>query len=142
MLNEIIIGVSMKLNATFGEQYKIYQNDVEQGLQQPCFYLAVLNPTITPLTGQRYMSRNPLDVQYIPSDDAKKSELYTVGWALMDALEYINLPDGTLLRGTSRNIEEVDGHLHCFVTYSLPLCKRVEETAMETLNVAVGTEKG
>lgn len=142
MFNEIIIGVSMKLNATFGEQYKIYQNDVEQGLQQPCFYLAVLNPTIAPITGRRYMSRNPLDVQYIPADDAKKSELYTVGWELMNALEYINLLDGTLLRGTSRNIEVVDGNLHCFVTYSLPLYKPVEETAMETLNVAVGTEKG
>lgn len=39
MINEIIKGVSMKLNATFGAGYKIYQNDVEQGFKEPCFSL-------------------------------------------------------------------------------------------------------
>lgn len=29
----------MKLNATFGAGYKIYQNDVEQGFKEPCFSL-------------------------------------------------------------------------------------------------------
>ncbi|MFQ9772239.1 MAG: hypothetical protein ACLRX4_12285 [Oscillospiraceae bacterium] len=29
MLNEIIKGISMALNAAFGDGYKVYQNDVE-----------------------------------------------------------------------------------------------------------------
>ena len=37
MLNEIIKGISMALNAAFGDGYEIYQNDVEQGLKEPCF---------------------------------------------------------------------------------------------------------
>lgn len=37
MLNEIITGISQKLNATFGDGYEIYENDVEQGLEEPCF---------------------------------------------------------------------------------------------------------
>lgn len=49
MINEIIKGVSMKLNATFGAGYKIYQNDVEQGFKEPCFFIAVLKPDISPL---------------------------------------------------------------------------------------------
>lgn len=47
MINEIIKGVSMKLNATFGAGYKIYQNDVEQGFKEPCFFIAVLKPTFS-----------------------------------------------------------------------------------------------
>lgn len=142
MLNEIIKGVSMKLNTAFGEKYKIYQNDVRQGLKKPCFFLAVLNPTLTPLTGRRYMSRNPLDVQFIPADDTKNAKLYEVGWELMEALEYIKLPGGDSLRGTSLNFEVVDGVLHCFVNYNLPLNKPAEEVSMETLDVDVGTKKG
>ena len=34
MLNEIIKGISMALNAAFGDGYEIYQNDVEQGLKE------------------------------------------------------------------------------------------------------------
>lgn len=142
MLNEIIKGVSMKLNTTFGNKYKIYQNDVRQGLKKPCFFLAVLNPTFTPLTGRRYMSRNPFDVQFIPADDTKNADLYTVGWELMNALESIDLPCGDSLRGTSLNFEVVDGVLHCFVNYNLTLIKPTEEVTMETLDVDVGTTKG
>ena len=39
MLNEIIKGISMALNAAFGDGYEIYQNDVEQGLKEPCFLI-------------------------------------------------------------------------------------------------------
>ena len=35
----------MKLNAAFGAGYKIYQNDVEQGFKEPCFFIAVLSLT-------------------------------------------------------------------------------------------------
>ena len=40
MLNEIIKGISMALNAAFGDGYEIFQNDVEQGLKEPCFFIA------------------------------------------------------------------------------------------------------
>ena len=39
----------MKLNATFGAGYKIYQNDVEQGFKEPCIYIAVQKPDISPI---------------------------------------------------------------------------------------------
>ena len=38
MLNEVITGISKKLNATFGDGYEIYENDVEQDLTEPCFF--------------------------------------------------------------------------------------------------------
>lgn len=142
MLNELIKGVSMKLNAVFGEQYKIYQNDVRQGLKRPCFFLAVLNPSVAPLLGRRLLSRNPLDVQFIPTDDANNAELYAVGWKLMQALEYIQLPDGGTLRGTSLNFEVVDGVAHCFVNYNFPLIKAAGQAPMEDMDITLHTKKG
>lgn len=142
MVNEIIKGVSMKLNATFGDHYKIYRNDVKQGLKRPCFFIAVLKPELSPLIGWRYMSRNPLDVHYIPADSGNNAEMYTVADDLMESLEFITLPNGDQLHGTSMNFEVVDGVLHFFVNYNLPLIKLAEGTSMNTLNVAVGTKKG
>lgn len=48
MLNEIIKGVSMKLNATFGSRYKFYQNDVKQGFKPPCFFSGRFEPGTVP----------------------------------------------------------------------------------------------
>ena len=36
MLNEVIAGISRKLNTTFGDGYEIYENDVKQGSVKSC----------------------------------------------------------------------------------------------------------
>ena len=90
MINEIIKGVSMKLNATFGAGYKIYQNDVEQGFKEPCFFIAVLKPDISPLQKNRFMNRNPLDVHYFPTSGRNNAELFTMAEDLMECLEFSN----------------------------------------------------
>lgn len=142
MLNEIIKGVSMKLNTSFGNGYKIYQNDVKQGLKEPCFFIAVLQPELSPLLGTRRMNRNPLDVQYIPSDPGENAEMFSVAGKLVEALEFITLPGGDLLHGTKMNYEVVDGVLHFFVNYNLPMIRPRDETYMETLETDVGTVGG
>ncbi|WP_334303291.1 phage tail terminator family protein, partial [Clostridioides difficile] len=39
MLNNIIDGISVKLDKSFGEKYTIYSEDVEQGINEPCFFI-------------------------------------------------------------------------------------------------------
>ncbi|MDV9578542.1 hypothetical protein RHI12_15455 [Clostridioides difficile] len=39
MLNNIIDGISIKLDKTFGESYTIYSEDVEQGIMNLVFLL-------------------------------------------------------------------------------------------------------
>lgn len=142
MLNEIIKGVSMKLNAAFGSRYKFYQNDVKQGFKPPCFFLAVLNPELTSLIGRRYVNRNPLDIRYFPQDGADNKELFAVALELTEVLEFIALPGGELVHGTGMNYEVADGVLHFFVNYNLTLIKPADNTPMETLAVDVGTKEG
>nr|DAS27041.1 MAG TPA: tail completion protein [Caudoviricetes sp.] len=143
MLNEIIKGVAVGLHTAFGDGFKIYQDDVKQSLKRPCFFIAVLQPELSPLLATRCMNRNPLDIQYIPSDPGKNAEMFGVAGKLVEALAFITLPGGDLLHGTAMNYEVVDGVLHFFVNYNLPLVQvPAEETPMESLDVNVGTKKG
>lgn len=142
MLNEIIKGISMALNAVFGDEYEIYQNDVEQGLKESCFLITVLQPEITPMLGRRFIKRNPFDIQYFPTNPRNNAEMFTVAETMMEALDFITLPSGDLLHGTSVNYEIVDNVLHFFVNYNLPMIRPAEETYMETLETEVGTIGG
>jgi hypothetical protein len=91
LINEIIKGVSMKLNATFGAGYKIYQNDVEQGFKEPCFFIAVLKPDISPLQKNRFMNRNPLDIHYFPTSGRNNAELFTMAENFLTVLDKVSL---------------------------------------------------
>lgn len=142
MLTEIIKGISMKLNAAFGDGYKIYQNDVEQGLKEPCFFIQILKPELSPLLGRRSLKRNPFDILYHPSAPGNNVEMITVADRMMEALEFITLPNGDSLRSTGINYEIVDDVLHFFVNFNHTQIKPYEETTMETLDVEVGTQKG
>lgn len=142
MLNEIIKGVSMKLSTAFGDKYKFYQNDVEQGLNPPCFFLSVLKPELSALHAQRYMGKNPLDVQYIPEDPGNNAEMIQIAGDLIEQLEFITLPSGDLLHGTGMSFEVVDGVLHVFVNYNLPMIRPTDTISMENVSVAVDMTKG
>lgn len=142
MINEIIQGVSIKLNATFEGKYKTYQNDVEQGFTKPCFFISILKPDISPLLKNRYMSRNPLDIHYFPTNGRNNAEMYDMAGDLMECLEFITLPNGDVLHGTSMNYEVVDGVLHFFVNYNLTLRRPSDDPTMEELEVGVEPMKG
>ena len=52
--NDIIDGVSIKLNELFENVYTIYTNNVKQGLQFPCFFINSLPSNKKKLIGSRY----------------------------------------------------------------------------------------
>ena len=45
MINSIIESISISLNAEFGDEYTTYTESVEQGLNEPCFFVFCINPT-------------------------------------------------------------------------------------------------
>ena len=221
MVNDLIDAISVKLNQVFGNGVRIYSESVKQGLKEPCFFIAVLNPTQSPMIGARYFREHPFDIHYFPSkdgvaaentyctakykgirgndikivvatniDDETKvdvstyvgtrlvdkqtvlpntnnlvdndwviwkdnveinptaglpltsgsnwgnQEIQDVASKLFDALEYITLLDGDLVRGTEMHYEKVDDVLHFFVKYNMFVYKQVEKAdPMETLTV-------
>ncbi len=132
----------MALNTAFGDGYEIFQNNVEQGLKEPCFFISILKPEIIPMLGRRFIQRNPFDIQYFPTSPGNNAEMITAAETMIGALDFITLPGGDLLHGTSVNYEVVDNVLHFFVNYNLPVLKSTEQTYMETLETEVGTIGG
>ena len=143
MLNEIIKGISVALNATFGDGFAIYQNDVEQVLQEPCFFIQVVKPEWSPLVGRRSMKRNSFDVLHFPRNPGNNAELISVAEEMMIALEYITLPNGDILRGTGINYEIQDDTLHFFISFNHTQIRPSNELpSMETLDLDVDSQKG
>ena len=142
MLNDIITGIAKALGTTFGEEFRVYKNDVKQGLKEPCFFIATLKPEQKPLLGDRAIWRNPFDIHYFPKDGGTNAELYDVAEHLMYGLRYITLPNGDMLRGTSISYEAVDGVLHFFVNYNMIVNIPKELPNMETLEIDQHTKKG
>lgn len=144
MLQEIIEGVAGALHETFGDGYKIYQNDVRQGLEEPCFLIGVLEPQLSPLLGitdRRYQETNPLDVHYFPREPRDHAEMVRVAEELFYALEVIKLRGGGLVRGTDRHYEIADDVLHFFVRYNPTIYRSEERVKMETLDLITGTNE-
>ncbi len=142
MLNEIIMGISMKLNAVFGDRYTVYANDVKQGLEVPCFFIQILKPEISPLLGRRSLTRTPFDVLFFPEVSGCNTELYDVAGKMIEVMDFITLPDGSLLHCTGISYEIVDDVLHFFMNVNYTTTKNCKEDAMETFGVDVGTKKG
>lgn len=137
MVNNLIDGISVKLNQVLGDDYRIYSENVNQGLKEPCFFIAVLNPTQSQVMGLRYFKEHPFDIHYFPaSKDGGNQEIQEVASKLFDALEYITLLNGDLVRGTEMHYEKVNDVLHFFVKYNMFVHKQVEVAdEMETLTV-------
>jgi hypothetical protein len=140
MVNELLNGISIKLNQVFGDGYEIYgDTDVVQGLKEPCFFIAILNPSQTKLIGQRYFREHPFDVQFFPTKSGDNVELQEVASELFLALEYITLLNGDLVHGTSMNYENVDGVLHFKVNYNMFLRKVEPKDNMEDISIDENT---
>ena len=139
MFDELIRGISAALYSVFGEGYEIYWNDVEQGLQEPCFLISVQKPEIVPMLGKRSLRRNPFDIQYFPASPGSNAELFAAAEKMEEALLEIELSNGDRLRGTAISLESVDNVLHFFVQYNYFTLRMSEETSMETLESKVTT---
>ncbi|HFL3267945.1 TPA: DUF6838 family protein [Clostridioides difficile] len=141
MLNNIIDGISVKLDKSFGNEYTIYSEDVEQGINEPCFFIVPLNPSKVSYPSGRELKKNSFDVHYFPKSDNKSFEINEVAEMLLEELEYIEI-DGDLVRGTNMNFEIIDNVLHFFVDYNYFTIKNNDINKMDTVELFGGLKRG
>ena len=139
MINKIIDGISISLNAEFGENYKIYTESIEQGLKEPCFSIICVNPTNELFRGKKYFRKNLFCIQYFPKGEDKRSECMDVLERMFDCLEVIKIGED-LQRGTSMQGEVADEVLNFFVNYDMFVYKVESTDAMETMDLKSNVE--
>lgn len=134
MINKIIDGISIALNAEFGNDYEIYTDNIEQGLKEPCFSIVCLNPRMNQFFGKRYFRQNQFCIHYFPKSK-ESNEALAVIERLFGCLEIITV-DGDQCRGTGMNVEITGGDVSFIVNYDLFVYKKKEDTStMETYDV-------
>lgn len=139
MFKEIVNGISIKLNSEFDDVCEIYTENVEQGLEEPCFFIKSMNVINTPLLGTRKQRTYPFVITYFPK--AGNAEMMDVSEKMMEALEYIELLNGDILRGMEMNSEIIDDLLQFKVSYKVILNGYVREESMNVVDVTVNAER-
>lgn len=138
MLNEIMKAVTNRLEELFGEDYAIYTSSVEQGLEEPCFFVGFLEPSERPLIGSRYFRNSSIYIQFLSDKEGLKltTEVNEVADMLISGMEYIALSDGRKIEGTQRKCKIADGVLNFFVSYNtFGVKERPEAEPIERLEV-------
>lgn len=74
MINSIVEAISCSLNKEFGDDYEIHNEEIKQGLKEPCFFIACLNPNNNLFLGKRYERTNQFCIQYFPQSAKKQRE--------------------------------------------------------------------
>lgn len=130
MYNRIIDAVTRKLDELFQDSgYIIYTDEVEQNLQEPCFFVSFLKPSEKQQIGTRYYRETGLVIQFFPGKTDQPSRvLRETAEILEDGLEYVLMPDGKPIRGTGREWQISDGILSFFVNYNFFVYKPGKET--------------
>lgn len=140
MLNEIVNGIGLKLSKSFNG-IDIHKEELEQGFEEPCFFINLLNPSEKQIIGNRYLRSYLFDIVYFPKKKSSE-EIFEVLDKLYSVLEYIELDDGTLIRGIERSSREEDRILHFFITYEMFIYKLDEgKPKMKKLDVNNGLKE-
>lgn len=143
MINSIIEAISVALNGEFGDGYGIHMEEIEQGLEEPCFFISPLNPTNGLFVGERYFQTNPFCIQYFPAGSEKQRECNSVAGRMRGCLEYVTVGRGSNpIRGTKMKHEVAGGILNFFVNYDCFTYKAGEQTAMGELQSSTTVKGG
>lgn len=143
MINSIIEAISVSLNSEFGDEYEIHMEAIRQGLKEPCFFIACLNPTNSLFMGKRYECSNQFCIQYFPQSEEKHWECNDVAERMYECLEYITTDGDTKpIRGSGMNHQVVDGVLNFFVNYEFFVMKKKEqEDEMENVILSMDVKE-
>lgn len=133
MIEKVKKAITNAIYAEFGEEYNVYTEEVEQDLQESCFFVSSLKAENTLFLKNRYFRSQPFCVQYVPRSDEPRTECEVVRERLYNCLEWID-DEGDLIRGEKMSGEISDGILSFFVNYDLFVYKPSENEPMEAMS--------
>ena len=135
---ELTDAIGVALNAEFGDGYRIYADNIEQGLQKPCFFISCTAQSSKPFPGRRYLWKNRFCIRYFPGDKSReKEECSETAQRLFLCLELLTV-EGDLIRGTKMKGEITDGVLDFFVNYDMFVyLQREDVPVMEELTTDI-----
>lgn len=128
MINKIIVGMSQALDEEFGDDFSIYTESIEQGLDNPCFLITNIVHTHDAKLSNRYQDNNSFMIQYFPESDTDYlNEINGMISKLEGVLEWIAV-DSSKVYGMNMTSNVVDGVLNFQVDYNVRILKTTQES--------------
>ena len=135
MVNDLLTAVTTQLGKTFGTTYRYYVENVNQGLEKPCFTVDFIQTSKRSKSPVLYERRVPIVVHYFTDDTNNvKRDCYAVAEQVIDCLEYLPFKD-KVIRGEKISWQVVENVLQIFITYDFVTEKVIIYDNMEHLKV-------
>ncbi len=132
IINDIISAICVKLYNAFGDGYDIYTENVEQGFNEPCFFVSSASAITNHFRNNVYVENNLFSITYFPSTKDKAKECNNVREKLYDLFEFLEF-QGSLLGGKDMEGIVQDDVLVFTVNYDFFTLKEMEKEKMEDL---------
>ena len=123
MVHFIMESICISLDAEFGDGYKIYREETEQGLQGPCFFVLCCGVKERPFPNKRYFRESQFCIRYLPGGE--NEECHAAAERLLWCLKWLEV-QGDPVMGTKMRYEVSDGVLRFFVNYDMFVYREAE----------------
>ena len=114
MINKIISAICTALYNEFG--YEVYKERIEQGLEEPCFFVQSINPSNVPTITGRRRKEYQYSVTFFPESKKPYEAINSTVERLYKILEVITV-DGVKIRGKDVTTAVTDDVLTFVITY-------------------------
>lgn len=114
MINKIISAICTALYNEFG--YEVYKERIEQGLEEPCFFVQSINPSNVPTITGRRRKEYQYSVTFFPERKKAYEAINSAVERLYKILEVITV-DGVKIRGKGITTAVTDDVLTFVITY-------------------------
>lgn len=142
MINKIISAICLALKTEYGQGYKIYKESIEQGLQEPCFFVSVIVPLRERHSPKRFRRDVTITIQYFPEDKENYyAEDNAVIERLYDVIELISIDDEFIRGADFDSTISDEGVLTFQATYTFFEYNPELEVEMENLEQHTGTKE-
>lgn len=128
MTNEVVDGVIAAICNEFPD-IPVYDEQVEQALSQPSFFVRSIAPRQRLFLNRRYLRTEMVEVTYFPPDDGRKRNVNDVFEKLFSSLEIIQVGQD-MLRGTEMepHVDDESGVAVFTVNYRYFVTRPRDET--------------
>lgn len=137
MFNNLLQAISRAIYNEFKDDYKVYIDEVEQGLQEPCFFIGIIESSRKQELEKRRRIKNLVEIRYFPKT-GKTTEINDIKSTLYKILEYIEMLDYDgkkhIIRGLEMQDVTSDKVLIFLVQYNYHITSSEEKIYMDRLN--------
>lgn len=124
-INEFKVAINQMLKKEF-PNINIYDKDLKQGFDKPCFFIKVLSSSQIKEINRRYKKSISFDINYFRDEGNVNLDYAYIVDKLYEIFHYLKV-DESLYRATDMKHEFIDGQLHFYFKINYHIIKEIEE---------------